>query len=197
VIIKRWVPEYEQEFLWDHSRKLRERHERREKRQKDRENRPDVRRSFAEDESDDEYHSRRRQYTNKDAGISSTSERRRSADLSARHRNQSTESMRAPSEDDIARRRRHSRTLSGDRPVESSRRKQSSESVRSQRDGRGKQSSLPRQHSYDDVVSMSKQKPSTLRMPKTKSSASSDAEEGSFGRAIRKIMPMRERKIKR
>ena len=193
MIIKRWVPEYEQEFLWDHSRKLRERHERREKRQKDRENRPDVRRSFAEDDSEDEYYSRRRQYTNKDAGISSTSERRRSADLSARHRNQSTESMRAPSEDDIARRRRHSRTLSGDRPVESSRRKQSSESVRSQRDARREPSSLPRQHSYDDVVSMSKQKPST---PKVIHSARSDDEEGSFGRAIRKMMPMRERKVK-
>jgi hypothetical protein len=193
VIIKRWVPEYEQEFLWDHSRKLRERHERREKRQKDRETRPDVRRSFAEDDSEDEYYSRRRQYTNKDAGISSTSERRRSADLSARHRNQSTESMRAPSEDDIARRRRHSRTLSGDRPVESSRRKQSSESVRSQRDARREPSSLPRQHSYDDVVSMSKQKPS---MPKMKSSASSDAEEKSFGRAIRKMIVTRERKVK-
>ena len=193
MIIKRWVPEYEQEFLWDHSRKLRERHERREKRQKDRENRPDVRRSFAEDDSEDEYYSRRRQYTNKDAGISSTSERRRSADLSARHRNQSTESMRAPSEEDIARRRRHSRTLSGDRPVESSRRKQSSESVRSQRDARREPSSLPRQHSYDDVVSMSKQKPS---MPKMKSSASSDAEEKSFGRAIRKMIVTRERKVK-
>lgn len=193
MIIKRWVPEYEQEFLWDHSRKLRERHERCEKRQKDRENRPDVRRPFAEDDSEDEYYSRRRQYTNKDAGISSTSERRRSADLSARHRNQGAESMRAPSEDDIARRRRHSRTLSGDRPVESSRRKQSSESVRSQRDARREPSSLPRQHSYDDVVSMSKQKPS---MPKMKSSASSDAEEKSFGRAIRKMIVTRERKVK-
>jgi hypothetical protein len=83
--------------------------------------------------------------------------------------------------------------LSGDRPVESSRRKQSSESVRSQRDARREPSSLPRQHSYDDVVSMSKQKPS---MPKMKSSASSDAEEKSFGRAIRKMIVTRERKVK-
>jgi hypothetical protein len=138
VIIKRWVPEYEQEFLWDHTRKLRE--GRGHKNDPPRPRHVARPSEYTRDRSESPPRSRRYEkattnskknvdYGRRTPPVTSTRGREAPDYYNASRRHASTESMRpVPNTDEVARMRKHSRTLSGERPV--STRQRSSESVR-------------------------------------------------------------------
>ncbi|VUC31149.1 unnamed protein product [Clonostachys rosea] len=145
IIVKRWVPDYEQAFLWDHSMALRGDRGRKQHRYQDppKTNKPSEkllqqmsaifksgqRKMLWEDQSGrrtenfdtkSRYVSareRRDSYTMPKTGrYSSTASTPPDTDRRFR-RSQSNESVHsAPDSEEVARRRKHSRTLSGDRP---------------------------------------------------------------------------------
>ncbi|KAI9771574.1 MAG: hypothetical protein M1839_002767 [Geoglossum umbratile] len=125
VIVKRWVPEYEQEFLWDHTYKLRKREKRR--REDSPEQRPAPKHTL-------------RKHIPLDRGYESehiSRRRRNSGNLSEKPGRTGEKPIRpAPTTEDIARRRRNSRTLGNERPVERTHRQPSYESVHSLRETR-------------------------------------------------------------
>jgi hypothetical protein len=117
-IIKRWVPEYEQEFLWDHTYKLREKRSRhdyqREARSDDKDTRKNEKMKKYEGRHRRRSYDLSRSYTREDNIRSNTTR------PTGRSRHSSTESIRsAPNTDEIARRRTSSRTLSEERQRES------------------------------------------------------------------------------
>ncbi len=138
VIIKRWVPDYEQEFLWDHTYQLRNGGKGRgaaaERSSKYSAPPPST---YARADAAPHLGTRSRSYDSVGGAYEPTSskEKNRSGSLSESNRQQSYESVTsAPDTEDIARRRRHSRTLSIERPQGRPHKQKSYDSVRSPRD---------------------------------------------------------------
>jgi len=148
------VPEYEKEFLWDHTYKLRERTEQKRRRATSppaksvpifecvppKYSQPtyEVRDAAPAPPIDLGY--KRRSYDSVHAGFEpefSSRGRRNSGNFNESHRQASTESIRsAPNTGDIARRRQYSRTLSNEGPLDRTQRKGSYEAMRSPRENR-------------------------------------------------------------